>query len=81
MTLSFISTRARSTGGVSIHEGKASAAARTAWSTVSAPQRGVSAMTSPIEGLWTGVVATPLTETHSPPINSGQESSLLMIFL
>jgi len=43
--------RARSVGGVSHQAGKAAAAASTASSTCWAVQRGVSAMTSPVEGL------------------------------
>src|SRR5437870_10920780 len=37
--------------------------------------RGVSAMTSPVEGLWTGVVETSLTCCHSPPIQRGTGSN------
>ena len=44
-------TRARSVGGVSAHPKNAADAASTASFTVSAPHRGVSAMTSPREGL------------------------------
>src|SRR6266513_572020 len=65
--------RARSTGGVSRHAGNASAAAFTARSTCSFVHAGTSAMTSPRDGLKTGVRSTPEISRHSPSINAGQD--------
>ena len=64
-------TRARSTGGVSRQAGKAAAAASAAAFTSAAPPAGHSAITSPVEGLKTGVVGS-LGSIHSPLMNSGQ---------
>src|SRR5262249_7367076 len=64
--------RARSTAGVSIHPGKAAAAASTAALTCSAVHIGVSAIISPVDGLKTGERATEFTFSHSPPMKSGQ---------
>src|ERR1043166_7033363 len=66
-------TRARSTGGVSRHAGNASAAASTARSTCSFVHAGTSAMTSPRDGLKTGVFSTPEISRHSPLTNAGTE--------
>ena len=72
-------TRARSVGGVSAQPGKAAAAASTASLTCAAVHIGVSAITSPVEGLWTGVVGTPFTWRHSPPKETGQGSSIVEV--
>ena len=66
-------TRARSVGGVSAHAGNAAAAASTASSTTLASHIGVSAITSPREGLKTGVVSTPETVRHWPAMKLGTE--------
>jgi len=62
--------RARSTGGVSIQFGNAAAAASIAAFTSATPPTGHSAMTSPMEGLNTGVPAS-FGSSHSPPIKKG----------
>jgi len=64
--------RTRCTGGVCHQSSKASAAACTALSTTSAPHIGTSAMTAPVEGLWTGVVGTPSGVDQDPLIRMGQ---------
>src|SRR5207249_3279721 len=51
--------------------------ASTAVLTCSKVHIGVSAITSPVEGLCTAVVATPSTSRHSPPHQTGQGSSLV----
>ena len=66
-------------GGVSIQPGNAAAAASTASLTCAAVHSGASAMTSPVDGLWTGVVATSLISRHSPPNQTGQGSRVLVI--
>src|SRR3954463_4567115 len=64
-------TRARSTGGVSRQAGKAAAAASTAALTSAGPPAGHSAMTSPVDGLKTGVLGIFGCD-HSPPTKLGQ---------
>src|SRR5207248_3645410 len=66
------STRARSTGGVSHQAGNAASAASTASFTCAAVHIGVSAITSPVEGLYTGEVSTLRSSSHSPLTKTGQ---------
>src|SRR3954447_18252571 len=66
------STRARSTGGVSHQGGNAASAASTASFTCAAVHIGVSAITSPVEGLYTGEVSTLRSSCHSPLTKTGQ---------
>ena len=63
--------RARSTGGVSAQSSAAASHARTARSTRSAPPIGVSAITSPVDGLQTFVVAAVGGTNHSPSMKTG----------
>src|SRR5665213_1522329 len=72
--------RTRSTGGVSIHEGKATCAASTAAFASATFPTGHSEITSPMDGLKTGVRAV-LDSIHSPPMKLGHGSSIIHLFL
>jgi hypothetical protein len=69
--------RARSTGGVSRQAGNAAAAACTASFTSVGVHIGVSAITSPVEGLCTGEVSILRSSCHSPFTKIGQSCDVL----
>src|SRR5437899_747800 len=64
------SSSERSFGVLSSHSGDACFAASTARSTSSAPQRGTSAITSPVAGLITSIVSPDALSDHSPPMKA-----------
>ncbi len=64
-------TRARSTAGVSLHSGKAAAAALTARLTSSAEQSGTRAITRPVEGFHTSAWRSLVEVRVRPSIKTG----------
>ena len=71
--------RARATGGVSLHPGKAAVAALTAASTSVFGASGVRAITSPRAGLWTGTKSRAAEGVHRPPMKWGSTSGCSMM--
>src|SRR5579884_296321 len=64
------SSSERSFGVLSSHSGSTFFAAATARSTSSAPQRGTSAITSPVAGAITSIVSPETLSANSPPMNA-----------
>ena len=65
---SAITARARFCGAIARHAGCASRAARAAASMSAAPERGTSALSSPVAGLRSSRVCSPAASTQPPPM-------------